>query len=78
MLMVALQCIQNKLEARLAMSTVVKMLEGDLGIPTPKYLFENPDLDKPSQGSGNGSEQDLDPSTLRIRYFGSEFTAPNM
>ncbi|XP_030458851.1 LEAF RUST 10 DISEASE-RESISTANCE LOCUS RECEPTOR-LIKE PROTEIN KINASE-like 2.4 [Syzygium oleosum] len=76
MLMVALLCIQHKPEARPAMSTVVKMLEGDVGIPTPEYPFENPDPDKPSQGSGNGSEWDSDSSALRTRYSGGCCSEP--
>ncbi|KAL3745964.1 hypothetical protein ACJRO7_014978 [Eucalyptus globulus] len=68
MLMVALWCIQNNPEARPMMSTVVKMLEGDVGIPTPTYPFENPNLDKPSQSSGNGSERDSDSSALGTEY----------
>ncbi|XP_010050971.2 rust resistance kinase Lr10 [Eucalyptus grandis] len=67
MLMVALWCIQNKPEARPAMSTVVKMLEGDVKIPMPGYPFENLDPDKPSQGSVNGSERDSD-SSFNARY----------
>ncbi|KAL3745966.1 hypothetical protein ACJRO7_014980 [Eucalyptus globulus] len=66
MLMVALWCIQNKPEARPMMSAVVKMLEGDVGIPMPDCPFENPNLDKPSQGSGNGSEWDSDSSAFII------------
>ncbi|KAI6680837.1 hypothetical protein NL676_034718 [Syzygium grande] len=76
MLMVALLCIQHKPEARPAMSTVVKMLEGDVGIPTPEYPFENPDPDKPSQVSGNGSEWDSDSSALRTRYSGGYCSEP--
>ncbi|KAL3745965.1 hypothetical protein ACJRO7_014979 [Eucalyptus globulus] len=58
MLMVALWCIQNEPEARPAMSTVVKMLEGDVKISMPGYPFENLNPNKPSQGSENGSEWD--------------------
>ncbi|XP_010050969.2 LEAF RUST 10 DISEASE-RESISTANCE LOCUS RECEPTOR-LIKE PROTEIN KINASE-like 2.2 [Eucalyptus grandis] len=66
MLKVALWCIQYKPEARPMMSAVVKMLEADVEIPTPDCPFENPNLDKPSQGSGNGSERYSDSSAFII------------
>ncbi|KAF7847913.1 hypothetical protein BT93_L2457 [Corymbia citriodora subsp. variegata] len=76
LLMVALWCIQNKPEARPVMSTVVKMLEGDVGIPMPEYPFENPDLDKPSQSSGIGSEWDSDSSASETRYSRGQLSKP--
>ncbi|KAF8035179.1 hypothetical protein BT93_C1267 [Corymbia citriodora subsp. variegata] len=76
MLMVALCCIHNKPEARPAMSAVVKMLEGDVAIPTPEYPFENADPDKASQSTGNESEWDSDSSTLRTGYSGGCCSKP--
>lgn len=68
MLKVALLCIQYKPEARPAMSTVVKMLDGDMEIPMPEYPFEYFDPAKPYQLSESGSEWDSESSALRTVY----------
>ncbi|KAL3745958.1 hypothetical protein ACJRO7_014974 [Eucalyptus globulus] len=69
MLKVALLCIQYKPEARPAMSTVVKMLDGDMEIPTPKYPFEYLDPAKPYQLSENGRKWDSESSAFEDRVF---------
>ncbi|KAF7847853.1 hypothetical protein BT93_L2514 [Corymbia citriodora subsp. variegata] len=68
MLKVALLCIQYKPEARPAMTTVVKMLEGDMEIPTPEYPFEYLHPTEPYQSSEDGSGWDSESSTLRTVY----------
>ncbi|KAL3745942.1 hypothetical protein ACJRO7_014958 [Eucalyptus globulus] len=59
----------NLSESRPTMSTVMKMLDGDMEIPTPKYPFEYLDPTKPYQLSKNGRKWDSESSTFEDRVF---------
>ncbi|KAJ0090880.1 hypothetical protein Patl1_14243 [Pistacia atlantica] len=67
MMKVALWCVQDKPEARPVMSVVVKMLEGEIDIPTPSYPFRHilggsPGSEQPAGPSWNGSTFDFSSS----------------
>ncbi|KAK3437617.1 hypothetical protein EUGRSUZ_C02382 [Eucalyptus grandis] len=63
------KALRYKPEARPTMSTVMKMLDGDMEIPTPKYPFEYLDPTKPYQLSENGRKWDSESSAFEDRVF---------
>ncbi|PKI46384.1 hypothetical protein CRG98_033222 [Punica granatum] len=77
MLRVALLCIQYSPEVRPLMSTVVKMLEGDVDLPLPVYPFEYLDPMRPYSGTREGSKIDTDDSTIRTVYSDGSCSKPN-